>query len=625
MLKLRKDDTHKGYYLDENDNLYVFRFGGRPIRVDDYREDKPKENVEADVAYVDKEDVIDHRKIASPKDNKKFIEEAKKEVNKKEKLMNDLAKEGDYDVPYYDLENTKKHLETEINKTEQRIQTQEQSRIQPAIDFDEESFDDFINRVDKIEGFDERKEAIKQYIEETGTDNKLIQDALAEKEYDRHLGEEFDRRFGNDTYETDRRNMMKQAEQDLSDKAYTILTDMTAAREMSNDEISRKAELLKKLDEAGTLDFFNKEYNLSNNDTLGDYLEKYGDSYKGKDIYVLDSESGEVDYQYYTLEDLTEQDKKAPVIASNEDSVTIISDNWFERQDNKSEEPMELDYRKERATEMYLDGDIDYDDLVSSYFSGDKDFADEYIEQLKSPATKTEPDNIYGDSNNYTSNIEAFDRIENDAMRKLDKLQEKVDSLKDAPYEERKEWLDRLSNAKAFNDLQQSGETVYLDSEGNVLFKPQYYSKDFNRKIDLGIDLIEKGEERGTTYRDILDSVLGQMSDGIWENSPAMDKMWSNMDFQQLHDKIVMATPEGYVNWNNTWGRNNGWYGKTDEEVRNYLARKIKQVIKTEQEDGGIKGKWSRDNTEVSDYLTRNKPITVADAYELYDLLKGRK
>lgn len=58
-LKLTKDPSHKGYYVDEEGNLYVFRFGGRPIRVDEYREDKPNDNYTAEKLEVDKEAVVD--------------------------------------------------------------------------------------------------------------------------------------------------------------------------------------------------------------------------------------------------------------------------------------------------------------------------------------------------------------------------------------------------------------------------------------------------------------------------------------------------------------------------------------------------------------------------------------
>lgn len=63
-IKLTKDPSHKGYYLDEEGNLYVFRFGGRPIKVDDYREDKPNENYNHKEVEVEKSEVVDGTKEA---------------------------------------------------------------------------------------------------------------------------------------------------------------------------------------------------------------------------------------------------------------------------------------------------------------------------------------------------------------------------------------------------------------------------------------------------------------------------------------------------------------------------------------------------------------------------------
>ena len=58
-LVLTKDPSHKGYYQDADGNLYVFRFGGRPIKVDEYREDKPNENYNNNKVEVEKEVVVD--------------------------------------------------------------------------------------------------------------------------------------------------------------------------------------------------------------------------------------------------------------------------------------------------------------------------------------------------------------------------------------------------------------------------------------------------------------------------------------------------------------------------------------------------------------------------------------
>jgi hypothetical protein len=62
MITLIKDESHKGYYKDEDDNLYVFRFGGRPIKVDSYRDDLPNEKIKAEEIVINENDVITHSK-----------------------------------------------------------------------------------------------------------------------------------------------------------------------------------------------------------------------------------------------------------------------------------------------------------------------------------------------------------------------------------------------------------------------------------------------------------------------------------------------------------------------------------------------------------------------------------
>lgn len=61
----------------------------------------------------------------------------------------------------------------------------------------------------------------------------------------------------------------------------------------------------------------------------------------------------------------------------------------------------------------------------------------------------------------------------------------------------------------------------------------------------------------------------------------------------------------------------------TEDNVKKWLAKKIKQVIQEEGLD------WKRDNTEETDYLdtewrTSKQPSTVADCYYVYEVLKGR-
>jgi hypothetical protein len=61
----------------------------------------------------------------------------------------------------------------------------------------------------------------------------------------------------------------------------------------------------------------------------------------------------------------------------------------------------------------------------------------------------------------------------------------------------------------------------------------------------------------------------------------------------------------------------------SDDDVKKWLAKKIKQVIKEEGLD------WKRDNSDETDYLDTSwrkskLPSSVADCYYVYEVLKGR-
>lgn len=137
------------------------------------------------------------------------------------------------------------------------------------------------------------------------------------------------------------------------------------------------------------------------------------------------------------------------------------------------------------------------------------------------------------------------------------------------------------------------------------------------RKIPIGL----KDEKT----KDILNAVVGQLSDGIWENSPGMERYWRFASGADDNGNLVVY--DGYER--NPWynprqrGSGNPWFYSafskmSDEEVKRYFAHKIKQIVKEE----GLE--WSRDNTEHSDYLDYDSGVTVRDAYKVYDRLLGR-
>jgi hypothetical protein len=104
----------------------------------------------------------------------------------------------------------------------------------------------------------------------------------------------------------------------------------------------------------------------------------------------------------------------------------------------------------------------------------------------------------------------------------------------------------------------------------------------------------------------ILSSVIGQMSDGIWENSRAMEKYWKSLDYGKDHNDFIWLEDA---------------YGVTSD-VFDFFANKIKKIIQIEIEDGNTSLTWSRTCGAMPYYM--HGSVTVGDCYELYELLKGR-
>lgn len=145
------------------------------------------------------------------------------------------------------------------------------------------------------------------------------------------------------------------------------------------------------------------------------------------------------------------------------------------------------------------------------------------------------------------------------------------------------------------------------------------------RIVETGFNANDK------TIEAILDSVIGQLSDGIWENSNAMIKYWAGMYIQ---DNDILVCDDFCVKYGKT-KYNNPFFNMTDAKIKNWFADKLKAIVKTEEKDSGGKNWWKRDNTQELDYLSRvykdeegvikTATVTVADAYKVYDRLKGRK
>lgn len=178
-LTLTKDPSHSGYYLDEDGNLYVFRFGGRPIKVDEYREDKPHDTRSEEKMEVDSSKVIDHRKSATKEENDKFLEAAEADYQKRQSDIKKFEKQHD-DHMVNHLESRQKDLVHEINNTEKRVEDKENVKNLEKVILEDQKTGNTMNRMKMI---DDQERWDRQY-------NKKVQDeGMSEEKFKELYGE----------------------------------------------------------------------------------------------------------------------------------------------------------------------------------------------------------------------------------------------------------------------------------------------------------------------------------------------------------------------------------------------------------------------------------------------------
>ena len=150
----------------------------------------------------------------------------------------------------------------------------------------------------------------------------------------------------------------------------------------------------------------------------------------------------------------------------------------------------------------------------------------------------------------------------------------------------------------------------------------------YSSEIKQNCRVIQTGLYGKANY-EILASVDGQLSDGMWENSPAMEGYWLFDHIEQ--DK---QTGEVLIYISKQWGeyrfnryKQNRFLGMSDSGIRTWFGKKIKQIIKQEIKDAWENHpiEWKRDCEVESKYLGYDEAITPALCYKAYDKLLGRR
>ena len=136
---------------------------------------------------------------------------------------------------------------------------------------------------------------------------------------------------------------------------------------------------------------------------------------------------------------------------------------------------------------------------------------------------------------------------------------------------------------------------------------------------------------------EVLDNVIGQMSDGMWENSRIMEHYWPFVKIEKVEGKVCIVIDatnnSSAYHPNNSW---NNWFirydklGKDRGKIKEFFAKKIRKIVNENAKDCNWKNKrMSLKNDTTLDYMhsyRKNEngdytPITVADTYRVYKAL----
>jgi hypothetical protein len=144
----------------------------------------------------------------------------------------------------------------------------------------------------------------------------------------------------------------------------------------------------------------------------------------------------------------------------------------------------------------------------------------------------------------------------------------------------------------------------------------------------------------GGTYYDILRSVMGQLSDGIWENSAIMKKFWKNahVAWDDGNGEIVIlvnkrrseiiSVPYYWSIKNNCMEYKNTimvnpFVEMDDAKVCSWFADKIRSIVHTEMRDAGGKFWWSKKPEVKLEYIGYKSDVTVGDCRDVFNALKA--
>lgn len=126
----------------------------------------------------------------------------------------------------------------------------------------------------------------------------------------------------------------------------------------------------------------------------------------------------------------------------------------------------------------------------------------------------------------------------------------------------------------------------------------------------------------------ILSGVIGQWSDGIWEDTPSKDKFWKFCTIKQApNGEVLICVSRESGEWQRSnYGRakytENAFCPMADGAIRELFGKTVRRIVQIEFSDDTGKVKpncWLRDSTQKLDYLDG----LVGQAYGVWAYLTG--
>lgn len=109
--------------------------------------------------------------------------------------------------------------------------------------------------------------------------------------------------------------------------------------------------------------------------------------------------------------------------------------------------------------------------------------------------------------------------------------------------------------------------------------------------------------------RIVLESVRGQLSDGIWENSPRMEGFWRFfcIDVDEAGEVCIYISREPRI-WEKRYPGYkmipNRFHGESDAWILNWFANKLAEIARIEAKDwAGSSFRMTKGNAAISRYL----------------------